>query len=429
VPAAGIPVIAAGGLRAPPVADAFVRRFTLEPTGSGRLRGLSFAVKDLFDIAGLHTGCGNPSWRATHGRATTHAAAVRRLLDAGARFEGTTRTDELAYSLEGCNFHEGAPLNPAAPSRLTGGSSSGAASAVAAGEVDFAVGTDTAGSVRVPASWCGVLGFRPTHGGVSMQGVTPLAPSFDTVGWLARSGAVMRDVGTVLLGDGTSANAAAHGTSANAAAHGTSANAAASRTSAVRADREWVYDPALEALGGAGAEASDPAAAQRLAEQGGALRELPLGIDWAGAAQCLRVLQAAEAWHTHGRWIETARPVFGPAVASRFSAARDMGDDQVRHAERDRAAFIERLDAVLPPGRILRLPSVPEAAPRRDAVPGDLTRLRTRLFPLTAIASLAGRPQISLPVGRIEGAPVGVSLLGWRGGDHELLRIAAAVFP
>jgi amidase len=230
----------------------------------------------------------------------------------------------------------------------------------------------------------------------------------------------MRDVGTVLLGDGTSANAAAHGTSADAAAP---------RTPAVRADREWVYDPALEALGGAGAEASDPAAAQRLAEQGGALRELPLGIDWAAAAQCLRVLQAAEAWRTHGRWIERARPVFGPAVASRFSAARDMGDDQVRDAERDRAAFIERLDAVLPPGRILRLPSVPEAAPRRDAVPGDLTRLRTRLFPLTAIASLAGRPQISLPLGQIDGAPVGVSLLGWRGGDHELLRIATAVFP
>src|ERR1700686_1962578 len=186
----------------PALADAFVERFVIEPAADGPLRGTSFAVKDLFDVAGHHTGCGNPTWRATHAAATANAAVVQTLLQAGARLIGKTRTDEMAYSIEGRNFHEGAPRNPAAPERLTGGSSSGAACAVAAGAVDFAIGTDTAGAVRVPAAWCGLVGLRPTHARVSAAGLTPLAPSFDTVGWLARSTGLTRMVGSVLLGEG-----------------------------------------------------------------------------------------------------------------------------------------------------------------------------------------------------------------------------------
>lgn len=403
---AGVPILAAAGVQAPPLADAFVRRFVIEPTASGRLRGTAFAVKDLFDVAGRHTACGNPAWRATHARAASHAEVVRRLLDAGARLEGKTRTDELAYSLEGCNFHEGAPLNPAAPSRLTGGSSSGAASAVAAGAVDFAVGTDTAGSVRVPAAWCGLIGFRPTHGRVSALGLTALAPSFDTVGWLARSASLMRDVGAVLLDDDALGNDA-------------------SSMSAV----EWANDPALDALGSGAVESADPAAARRFAERCPNARGIPLGIDFARAAHCLRVLQGAEAWRTHGPWIEAERPHFGPGVAERFTAARAIDAQQVRHAERERTALLARLDAALPHGRILRLPTVPGPAPRRDAAPEELQRQRALLLPLTALASLSGRPQISLPLGVVEGAPVGVSLLGWRHGDEALLQIAAAVYP
>src|SRR5450631_745389 len=143
-------------MSAQPVADAFVRRMIVEPLAQGPLSGMTFAAKDLFDIAGTRTGCGNPTWAATHADATRHAAAIERLLRAGARLLGKTRTDEMAYSLDGSNVHEGAPLNPAAPDRLTGGSSSGSAAAVAAGAVDFAIGTDTAGSVRVPAAWCGL---------------------------------------------------------------------------------------------------------------------------------------------------------------------------------------------------------------------------------------------------------------------------------
>jgi amidase len=255
------------------LADAFVERFVIEPTAGGPLSGTPFAVKDIFDVAGRPTGCGNPTWRATHEVPTTSAAVVSRLLGAGARLLGKTRTDELAYSLDGRNFHEGAPRNPAAPERLTGGSSSGAASAVAAAAVDFAVGTDTAGSVRVPAAWCGLFGMRPTHGRISVYGLTALAPSFDTVGWFARSASLMRTVATVLFGhDATSAFAGSltrdHGMEAHAEAAGSAAF-----------ERQY----------------------QHCAVIGVPLGEVSLQLDLQAAAESLRILQAHEAWRTHGR--------------------------------------------------------------------------------------------------------------------------------
>ena len=181
--------------------NAFVATFDLSPTGSGPLDGLRFAVKDTIDVAGFKTGCGNPTWRDSHPAAVAHAVCVEQLLRAGARCVGKTISDELALSLLGENYFYGTPLNPRAPERVPGGSSSGSASAVACGLVDFALGTDTGGSTRVPASNCGIWGFRPSHGFVSVAGVNPLAPSFDTVGVLARSADVLAKVGLVLLSD------------------------------------------------------------------------------------------------------------------------------------------------------------------------------------------------------------------------------------
>lgn len=380
----------------PAIADAFVERFVVEPESDGPLRGTTFAVKDLFDVAGWPTSCGNPTWRATHTLPQRNARVVELLLRAGARLVGKTRTDELAYSLEGSNVHEGAPINTAAPERLTGGSSSGAASAAAAGAIDFAVATDTAGSVRVPAAWCGLFGLRPTHARVSVAGLTPLAPSFDTVGWLARSASLMRNVGAVLFGD------------------------AAMPRPAI----SLVRDAAVESHADSEGSAALTGIFARWATQELPVGELSLGIDLKGAVECLRILQGGEVWSTHGRWIESARPSFGPGITERFAAARAMTADQVREAARERVAINARLDAALPPGRILCLPTVPGPAPRRDASPGQLQVQRSKLLPLTALASLAGRPQITLPLLRVDGAPVGVSLLGWRNGDEALLEVA-----
>ncbi|MGD1879287.1 MAG: amidase family protein, partial [Kiloniellaceae bacterium] len=186
---------------------AFVEAFDLPGAGDGPLAGLTFGAKDLFDVAGHRTGCGNPTWAATHEPATAHARAVALCLDAGADLRGKTHTDELAYSLMGANAHYGTPVNPAAPDRLPGGSSSGSAAAVAAGLVDFALGSDTGGSVRLPASFCGLYGLRPTHGRIDVSGMVPLAPSFDAVGWFAASVWVMSSVAGVLSPGGTGAAA------------------------------------------------------------------------------------------------------------------------------------------------------------------------------------------------------------------------------
>jgi amidase len=170
----------------------------------GPLAGVPFAVKDIFDVAGVITGCGNPDWLASHAPARANAAAVDALLGAGARLVGKTITEELAFSVIGSNPYYGTPKNVAAPGRVPGGSSSGSAAAVGGGLMPLALGSDTGGSVRVPASYNGIYGMRPSHGRISLEGVMPLAPSFDTVGWFARDPQLFATAGRVLLDDAAS---------------------------------------------------------------------------------------------------------------------------------------------------------------------------------------------------------------------------------
>src|SRR5260221_5355186 len=174
-------------------------RFALAGTATGPLAGRTFAVKDFIDIAGHVTGAGNPRWLETHAPATATAPCVKTLLEAGATMIGKTISDELAYSLNGDNFHYGTPLNAAAPDRVPGGSSSGSASAVAAGLCDFALGTDSGGSVRIPASYCGVYGIRTTQDLLALDGVVPFMPRLDVLGWFARDARLFAEVGRLLL--------------------------------------------------------------------------------------------------------------------------------------------------------------------------------------------------------------------------------------
>ncbi|KZV37390.1 ABC transporter G family member 28 [Dorcoceras hygrometricum] len=181
---------------------AFVEKFTLLPHPSPHqlpLTNLTFAVKDIFDVEGYVTGFGNPDWVRTHSVATSTAPVIMELLYAGAKCVGKTVMDEMAYSINGENIHYGTPVNPRAEDRVPGGSSSGSAVAVGAMLVDFSLGTDTGGSVRVPASYCGIYGFRPSHGIISTSGVIPMSQSFDTVGWFARDPVILSQVGKILL--------------------------------------------------------------------------------------------------------------------------------------------------------------------------------------------------------------------------------------
>src|SRR5262249_42692613 len=183
--------------------NAFVpgQRVYIEGRPDGPLSGLTFAAKDLFDVAGYPTGGGNPDWARSNPVPSRHAWAVQRLLDAGATLIGKTITDEVSLGILGENAFDGTPLNTRAPDRVPGGSSSGSAAAVAAGICDTALGTDTGGSVRVPSSFCGLYGIRPTHGRPDLRGLLPPAPSSDTTGWFARDAATFARVSAVLLGE------------------------------------------------------------------------------------------------------------------------------------------------------------------------------------------------------------------------------------
>lgn len=389
--------------------DALVRHCTVTLPGAsdGPLAGLTFAIKDLFDVKGVKTGFGNPRWLETHDPAEAHAPVVQTLLDAGATAVGKTQMDELAYSINGENFHYGTPLNPRARGRIPGGSSSGSVSAVAQGLCDFALGSDTGGSVRVPASYCGVLGIRPTHGRVSMEGSRPLAPSFDTGGWFAKDAATLQAVGSAVL------TGPANTTPITRWLVGTDAFELADKETG-----QAIYG----ALAG-----TDSATFERVVALLGPPQELAVArpdetlADW---FQTFRVLQAAEVWACHGDWVTSAQPVFGPGIKDRFQMASQITPEQVAAAAVKRAALIEHLDALLADGAVLMVPSTPGPGPVLDMDPAALDEFRGRALSLTAIAGLGKLPQVNLPVAEVDGAPVGLGLIGARGSDEALLELA-----
>jgi amidase len=363
-----------------------------EATASGRLDGLTFAVKDLIDVAGVHTGGGNPHWLADQAAAVTSAPVVEAALAQGARLVGKAVTDELAFSLEGENAHYGTPINPACPERLPGGSSSGSAVAVAAGLADFALGTDTGGSVRVPASFTGVFGFRPTHGRVSAQGVVKFAPSYDTVGWFAREADVLYRVGETLL-DGAG-------------------DVPVRRLVLVR-----------DAF--AMAEAEGAALLEAEARRWGAAEETAVfdgaQADW---LECYRVLQGAEIWQHLGPWITARRPAFGASIAPRFTDAATIEPPAVERYRRFRRGVTERLHHLTRDGAALVIPTTPGRALAKGASAAEISSFYATALPLNAIAGHAGLPQVTLPVTGIEGCPLGLSIVGPRGADRALLKLA-----
>ena len=373
-------------------------RPTAPGSGTGPLKGFGFAVKDVFDIAGHKTGFGSPEWLATHEAATATAPAVQRLLDAGARMVGKTLTDELAYSLTGENVHYGTPVNPAAPDRVPGGSSNGSASAVAGGLVDFALGTDCGGSVRLPASYCGIFGIRPTVDRVPLDGVIPFGPPFDVAGWFARDAGLLESVGRVLLDD------AAPPPPPRRLLRGVDAFAAAGERVAA----------ALQDAVAAVEDAVAPALDMTLAEGG-------LGR-W---FETFRVVQAASIWSNLGAWVTETRPRLGPGAKMRLDWAAGLDARTIAAARADHAAIRNRLDSVLRDGDVLVIPTSPRAAPLKNTPLDDIEiRFRNQAMHLLCIAGLGGLPQVSLPMATIDGLPLGLSLVGPRGADMQLLALA-----
>jgi amidase len=398
--------------------NAFVQSIEVDPTDSGPLDGLTFAVKDLIDIGGHKTGCGNPTWRDTHPPASVNAVCVEQLLDVGARCVGKTVSDELAFSLLGENHFYGTPLNPRVPDRVPGGSSSGSASAVGCGLVDFALGTDTGGSVRVPANNCGIWGLRPSHGFISVAGVNPFAPTFDTVGILASSAEVLARVASVLLAC-EDASGEEPGTihllkEAFSIADPDVRQALGDLVRRLRSffGGRW-RDTSVWEVGGEPARASDGTGFQKWHDTYGVLQ-------WAEIESCL------------GAWIEATKPAFGPEASQNFELARSLDRRRVRPAAQRREEYFRRLKAFLGPNDLLCMPTTPALAPlkgtiapRGRAVAGDYY---PRTLSLTSVAGIGRLPQVSLPLAESSGGvPVGLSLLAANGRDAFLLSVVKRV--
>lgn len=368
---------------------------------TGPLAGRSVAVKDLFAVAGHAIGAGNPAWLAEADVELASAPAVQALLAAGADVIGIAQTDEFAYSLSGTNIHYGTPPNPAAPGRVPGGSSSGPASAVALGLVDIGLGSDTAGSIRVPASYCGLFGLRTSHGAVPTTGVLPLAPAFDTVGWLTQDYETLAVVATALLPEDKSP----------------------------RPERLLLAEDVF-ALADPAVQDALRRPVQQLADQLG----LPFSSvpslchghmdEWVAA---FRTVQATQAWQVHGPWLEQHPDVLEPEIAQRFADGRAVTPDELRAAEdvlvRARAVIGDQVQA----GTVLVQPAASTPAPPPHMSATDKGAMRAGTLRLTSLASVAGLPSLALPVAHVGSLPVGLCLVAPRGTDRSLVALARHV--
>ncbi|KAL8170447.1 hypothetical protein V2J09_022251 [Rumex salicifolius] len=405
----------------------FMEKFVLQPSPSTQqhlpLQGLTFALKDIFDVEGYVTGFGNPDWGKTHRQANSTAPAVMCLLEAGATCVGKTVMDEMAYSINGENVHFGTPRNPVARDHVPGGSSSGSAVAVGANLVDFSLGTDTGGSVRVPASFCGILGFRPSHGVVSVDGLVPMAQSFDTVGWFARDPSILNRVGRVLLPlpDAHPRNPCRILIPDDCF-----------ELLSIPIERvKQVFITAVEKLFGGdiirhlalGDYVKDSVPSlMHFMNQEGQSKDYNIP-SLAALSSSMRLLQRYEFKNNHGEWVTTVQPNLGPGIAERVWDAIRTTDESVEICKSVRTELCAALTSLLGENDILAIPAVPGPPPKVKTDPTLVEGFRNRAFSLLSIAGVSGFCQVSIPLGLHDDLPVSVSLLARHGSDKFLLNL------
>jgi amidase len=376
----------------------------------GPLAGLTVAVKDVFAVQGYRIGAGNPTFLQTARPERSMAPAVSDLLRGGASLRGIARTDEFAYSIAGDNAHYGTPPNGALPGALPGGSSSGPASAVATGQAEVGLATDTAGSVRVPASYQGLWGLRTTHGLVPRQGMLPLAQSYDTVGWLTRDGDTLQRVADWCLSyDGSESTESVYGESGHDLPWRLLVPAE------VLDDVEPATRAAFEAF--LAALAAHPEAP--------AVEQVSIGpLDDYLAP--FRTVQGAEAWRNDGPWLREHPDAVGAAVADRFRAAAQVTADDESAAREALGPLAGRLER-LTDDAVLLLPTVPGPAPMRTRDAAAVDAVRAATLRMTTPAAVAGLPALSVPLltvpSLLGAAPVGVCVVSRRGTDIALVRL------
>ncbi|XP_058183391.1 amidase 1-like isoform X3 [Rhododendron vialii] len=411
---------------------AFTEKFIIHPSSSPDqelpLKGLTFAVKDIFDMEGYVTGFGNPDWARTHSAATTTAPAVLAVLSGGATCMGRTVMDEMAYSINGENKHYGTPKNICSPDRLPGGSSSGSAVAVAGMLVDFSLGTDTGGSVRVPASYCGILGFRPSHGVVSTTGVIPLAQSLDTVGWFARDADILNRVGRVLLQlPEVEPVKPTHITIAedcfpllSIPSHRV--------TSVLVKSVEKLFGGHIVKYACLGDYVKDNVPTLKHFK-GDRLENQEYNVaPLAALSSAYRRLERYEFKNNHGEWVSTIKPDLGPGISERVWTAVRSTDENLDVCHSVKTELRAALTALLGDHGILAIPTVPGLPPKLQTESSTLKTFRFRAFILLSIAGMSSFCQVSIPLGTYNNLPVSVSLLAKHGSDGFLLNLVETLY-
>ena len=351
----------------------------------GLLSNLKFVLKDMCDVKNLKTSCGNPDFFKKCDFANDHAPFLKDLLNEGSVLKGITVCDEFFYSLIGENGHYGTPINLNAPSCVPGGSSSGSAAALTNDLYDFSIGSDTGGSVRIPASFCGLIGMRPTHNRINTKGVYPMAPSFDTVGWFANSVGIFQKVGEVLLDKMDKSD--------------------------INFRQFVIAEDLLELCDAAVQENFNNYIKNNLP---GIDKNRLSNISKDIIADNFRVLQGNEVKINIIPWIEKNKPKISPEIKSRIDMASKITDIEVSKALTFRENLIDEIKKSLPEGTIAVFPTAPFSAPKSGQDDESLGFYRKRLMQLTSIAGMTSRPQISIPKLKDKTGPVGISLLGWQ---------------
>ena len=358
----------------------------------GLLSNLNFVLKDMCDVKNLKTSCGNPDFFKKCDFANDYAPFLKDLLNEGPVLKGITVCDEFFYSLIGENGHYGTPTNLNAPSCVPGGSSSGSAAALTTDLYDFSIGSDTGGSVRIPASFCGLIGMRPTHNRINTKGVYPMAPSFDTIGWFANNPEIFQKVGNVLLNNIERSN--------------------------VDFKQYVVAEDLLELCDAEVQENFNNYLNVNLPK----INKTRLSTNTkAIIADNFRILQGFEVKENIIPWIEKNKPNISPEIRSRIDMASKITDVEVNRALIFRKTLIDEIEKSLPEGTIAIFPTSPFSAPKSGQDDESLGSFRKRLMELTSIAGMTSRPQITIPRLKDKSGPVGISLLGWKYSDEILL--------
>lgn len=366
------------------------------PKKEGLLSGMTFAVKDVYEVSGHRNSAGNPTWYETHEKGKHTAPVIEMLLDNGATLKGMTHTDELMYSLNGENIHYGTPLNPIAPNCIPGGSSSGSASAVACGITDFALGTDTGGSVRIPSSYCGLFGIRPTHDSIPCNGVIPLAPSFDTVGWMAKTIETLEAVGSVLLPNAVD----------------------------TAFNHFYIEENAWSLMNSEDCEILRNKIPQGLSIDKVDFKSIGF-FEW---PELFKRIQGIEAWRAHGEWITNAQPRFSEAIYGRFQYASSLNPMQYDDLKKQQAQIAWRISEALGEDGMIIIPTAASVAPEKNAPGEAVESVRAMTMQLTCIAGISGLPQVTVPVLREDGMTLGLSFIANKQCDRSLLKFVRKYF-